>query len=159
MRRGTKIIFFLFAVGTVSAAWCMNSEQPSVEMLDGHAILPLPVHDFEKLPLRDKLVAYHLYQAAVAGRDINFDQNHHHNLAIRNLCEEILLHSEGIDRPVLEDIAHYLKLQYINTGIHGKMTFAKFLPPKRLTFNQLKQAAEKAAVNGAKFAVTAGSSL
>ncbi len=130
-----------------------EKELKPMEMVDGHAILALPVSGFESLSLDDKLLAYHLYQSAIIGRDISFDQNHRYNLAIRALCEQILLHSKGVDPTVLKEIATYLKMQYINVGIYGKLTFAKFLPPKALTFKKLSDAAEKAKKNGAQVPV------
>ncbi|HLG18773.1 MAG TPA: peptidase M49 [Bdellovibrionota bacterium] len=128
-----------------------NPQDLKAEIVDGHAILRLPVSGFERLSFKDKMLAYHLYQAAAAGRDINFDQNHRHALPIKNLCEEILLHSKGVDRGVLNDIAHYLKLQYLNAGIYAHLTFAKILPPSGLTFEKLSFAAQSAQKNGAKF--------
>ncbi|MFH1263954.1 MAG: hypothetical protein V1495_11000 [Pseudomonadota bacterium] len=122
-----------------------------LETVEEYAILRLPVKGFDRLSLNDKLLAYHLYQAAVAGRDIHFDQLHRRNLEIRQVCEEILLHSDGIDKKLLGEIATYLKLQYLNTGIYGKFTYAKLLPPKRITYGKFEDAMERAKRNGAVF--------
>ena len=124
---------------------------PVLETVDDHAILQLPVVGFEKLSLKDKLLAYHLYAAAVAGRDIVFDQIHRNNLAVREICEQILLHSNGIDQTTLGAVASYLKLQYLNVGLYGKFTFAKFLPPGSLTYEKLEAAALSAHENGATY--------
>ena len=48
------------------------------------------------LPLREKILIYHLYQAAIAGRDIYYDQRYAHNLAMRDVLEEIVTHADGI---------------------------------------------------------------
>ncbi len=131
----------------------MENQKPGQvqEIIEGHAIVPLPVSGFEKLSKKDKLLAYHLYRAAVAGRDITFDQLHRDHLAIKRLCEEILLYSSGIDSETLKDVEAYLKLQYLNIGIYGKFTYAKFLPPKRFTPQKLREAAMTASKNGASF--------
>ena len=50
---------------------------------------------FDKLPLKEKTLVWHLYQAALAGRDIYYDQRHRHNLGIRHLLEQILRHPAG----------------------------------------------------------------
>ena len=38
----------------------------------------------------DKVLVWHLYQAALAGRDIYYDQRYRHNLAMRDILEEML---------------------------------------------------------------------
>ena len=40
------------------------------------------------------MLVWHLYQAALAGRDIYYDQRYAHNLEMRDVLEEILTHSE-----------------------------------------------------------------
>jgi dipeptidyl-peptidase-3 len=65
------------------------------------AIVQLYADGFEELSLDDKILAFYLYQAAVAGRDITYDQIHRHGLAIRNILEEIITHPLGIDEDVI----------------------------------------------------------
>lgn len=120
-----------------------------LETVGDVAVVALPVEGFEQLSLDDKLLAYHLYQAAVAGRDIQFAQTYVHNLAIRRLCEQVLLHPSGIDADTLRLVAAYLKQQYLHTGIHGARTYTKMLPPAGLTFEKLAEAARRATQNGA----------
>src|SRR6516165_9439181 len=45
---------------------------------------------WEQLSPKEKLLAYHLVQAADAGRDLLFYQSHRHALAIKHLLEEAL---------------------------------------------------------------------
>ena len=71
------------------------------------ALVQLYADGFEELSLDDKILAYNLYQAAVAGRDITYDQIHRHGLAIRNILEEIITHPQGIDEGILEKIAQW----------------------------------------------------
>ena len=47
----------------------------------------LYIDGFEKLDPREKIFAYYLTKAGIAGRNIFYDQNHKHALAIRDLCE------------------------------------------------------------------------
>ena len=56
---------------------------------------------FEKLALKEKTLVWHLYRAALAGRDIYYDQRHRHNLAIRHLLEQMLRHSSGVPAETL----------------------------------------------------------
>ena len=44
------------------------------------------------------MLIYHLYQAALAGRDIFYDQRYAHNLEMREVLEEIVTHADGVDR-------------------------------------------------------------
>src|SRR6478752_8800050 len=68
-----------------------------VERVDDAAVVQYYADGFEKLPLREKTLVYHLYQAAVAGRDIFIDQKHRHALAMRGVFEAILTHADGVD--------------------------------------------------------------
>jgi dipeptidyl-peptidase-3 len=51
---------------------------------------------FDRLSLREKLLTWHLYLAALAGRDIYYDQRHVHNLEIRAVLEGILTHAREL---------------------------------------------------------------
>ncbi len=44
---------------------------------------------------KEKTLIWHLYQAALAGRDIYYDQRYAHNLEMRDVLEEILTHPAG----------------------------------------------------------------
>ena len=46
------------------------------------------------LPLDQKILIWHLYQAALAGRDIYYDQRYRHALEMREMLEEILTHAD-----------------------------------------------------------------
>ena len=54
-----------------------------LERVDEAAVVQLYADGFTALPLREKILIYHLYQAALAGRDIYYDQRYAHNLAMR----------------------------------------------------------------------------
>ena len=60
-----------------------------VDRFDDCQILRYQVLGFEHLPMDQKLYIYYLNQAALAGRDILWDQHYKHNLTIRKLCEAI----------------------------------------------------------------------
>ncbi len=76
---------------------------------------------------RQKILIYHLYQAALAGRDIYYDQRYAHNLAMREVLEEIVTHADGIDAATLAEIQRYTKLFWINTGPYNNLTARKFV--------------------------------
>ena len=60
-----------------------------LERIDDVAVVQVCADGFTSLPLRDKLLVWHLYLAALAGRDIYDDQRYAHNLSMRRLLEEI----------------------------------------------------------------------
>ena len=70
---------------------------------------------------------WHLSQAALAGRDIYYDQRYAHNLTIRRVLEAVLTHPSGTDPAVLDAITHYTKLFWIHTGPFNNLTARKFV--------------------------------
>src|SRR5687768_16413407 len=87
-----------------------------LEQIDDAAVVQLYADGFAELSHNDKVLVWHLYQAAKAGRDIYYDQRYRHNLAMRDIIEEVLTHADGIPAPVLTELTRYTKLFWINTG-------------------------------------------
>ncbi|MBC7186612.1 MAG: peptidase M49 [Calditrichaeota bacterium] len=128
-----------------------------LERVGNTQIVQMYADGFERLPLQQKVLAYHLCQAAIAGRDIMYDQNHRHALEIRRLLEQIILHPRGIEQPLLDRIVHYAKLVWINNGHYYSRSFAKFVPD--FTPEELLAAARIAVQNGASIQGAEGESL
>src|SRR5438477_5864402 len=80
------------------------------------AVVQLYADGFGDLPLRDKILIWHLAQAAIAGRDIFYDQRYAHNLDMRDVLEAIVTHPAQIDPRTLEEIERYTKLFWLNSG-------------------------------------------
>ncbi len=114
------------------------------------AVVQLYADGFEDLSLNEKMLAYYLFQAALAGRDITYDQNHRHGLKVRNLLEEIVTHPQGIDKKLLEKITSYLKLFWAFNGNYGTNN-RKFVP--EFDFEDLLSASKVALSNGADLGV------
>jgi dipeptidyl-peptidase-3 len=128
-----------------------------LERVDDAAIVQMYADGFGALPLREKTLVWHLYQAALAGRDIYYDQRYAPSLEMRDVLEAILTHAEGIDKATLAQITSYTKLFWINTGPHNNLTARKFVPaftPE--AFAAAAHAAEKA---GAAFPLKNGETL
>src|SRR5436190_13658487 len=51
-----------------------------LERVDDAAVVQLYADGFAALPLDQKALIWHLYQAAIAGRDIYYDQRYAHSL-------------------------------------------------------------------------------
>ena len=92
-------------------------------------VLRYQIDGFEALPLKRKLLVYHLSQATLAGRDIIFDQNGRYNLRIRHILETIYTHYEGA-RETDEFVAleEYLYRVWFASGIHHHYGCDKFIP-------------------------------
>jgi len=112
---------------------------------------------FDALSLRDKTLVWHLYQAALAGRDIYYDQRHRYNLGMRRLLEQILQHAGGIADATLSELTRYTKLFWLNTGPYNNLTARKFL--LQLDAQRLIEAATIASANGADFLLEANESI
>jgi len=56
-----------------------------LEQIGDAAVVQCYADGFAALPLDQKILAWHLYQAALAGRDIYYDQRYRDNLAMREL--------------------------------------------------------------------------
>src|SRR3954464_11509763 len=75
-----------------------------LERVDDAAVVQIYADSFTALPLREKRLVWHLYLAAIAGRDIYYDQRHALNLEIRALLETLLEHAGDIDATALAEI-------------------------------------------------------
>ena len=128
-----------------------------LEQIDDAAVVQVYADGFEALPLEQKILIWHLYQAALAGRDIYYDQRYRHALTMRHVLEEILTHAGGIDAEVLAEIRRYTKLFWINSGPHNNLTARKFV--LKCTPEQLSAAAHLAERNGAAFPTSTGETL
>src|SRR5688572_21863421 len=96
-----------------------------LEQVDDAAIVQLYADGFAALPLREKTLIWHLYLAALAGRDIYYDQRYVHNLAMRDVLEALVSHPAGIDKATLSELQRYTKLFWINTGPYNNLTARK----------------------------------
>src|SRR5687768_8720901 len=63
-----------------------------LERVDDAAVAQLYADGFPSLPLKEKTLIWHLYQAAIAGRDIFYDQKHRDALEMRRILEQIIAH-------------------------------------------------------------------
>ena len=92
-------------------------------------VLRYQVPDFGNLSLDQKKLVYFLTEAALWGRDIMWDQNNYHNLALRDLLEAVYTNYGG-DRESDDFKAFelYLKQVWFGNGIHHHYSMDKFTP-------------------------------
>ena len=128
-----------------------------LERVDDAAVVQLYADQFAALPLKEKTLVWHLAQAAIAGRDIFYDQKHRNALEMRGLLEAIVTHPTGIETAALSDIQRYTKLFWINSGPYNNLTSRKFV--MKITPQAFATAAQSAAKAGATFPTQPGESL
>ncbi|MFC1731305.1 peptidase M49 [candidate division KSB1 bacterium] len=126
----------------------MEERRYLLEQIGPFMIIQAYADGFEDLTLDEKIVSYYLYRAAVAGRDITYDQHHENALAIRDILEGIVRTPEGIDPDTYEKIHEYTKLFWINNGMYNDRTREKFVPA--VDFESFREAALTAFNNGAR---------
>jgi dipeptidyl-peptidase III len=125
-----------------------------LEQVDDAAVVQLYADGFQVLPLEQKLLVWHLYRAALAGRDIYYDQRYRHNLPMRAMLEAVISHPDGIPDDVLAEITRYTKLFWLNTGPYNNLTARKFV--LNLTPDAFAAALACAAANGARLPLQGG---
>ena len=92
-------------------------------------ILRYRIPGFDKLTLKEKELVYYLYEAALSGREIIYDQNYKFNLKIKRTLEAILQSYKGDkDNCEYENFLVYLKRLWFSNGIHHHYSTKKFLP-------------------------------
>jgi dipeptidyl-peptidase-3 len=128
-----------------------------LEQVDDAAVVQYYADGFDALPLDQKVLAWHLSQAALAGRDIYYDQRYRHALEMREVLEEILTHAAGIEPDTLREIRRYAKLFWINSGPHNALTARKFV--LKCGVSAFRDAAEIAARNGARLPLREGETV
>src|SRR5687768_6744143 len=115
-------------MATASPATVQQTDRPyRLEQIDDAAVVQLYADGFEKLTHEEKILVWHLYQAALAGRDIYYDQRYRHNLVMRDILEEVLTHASGIPDKTLGEIIRYTKLLWIISGPYNNLTARKFV--------------------------------
>lgn len=93
------------------------------------AILRYKIPGFEDLSLKQKELVYYLYEAALAGRDIYYDQNYKNNLLVRKTLDGVVRSYKG-DRQTDEfkKFMVYVKRVWFSNGIHHHYSNKKFTP-------------------------------
>lgn len=99
------------------------------EQFDDVKILRYQVPMFEQLSARERVFIYYLSQAALAGRDILWDQNNCYNLRLRRVLERVINDFQG-DRATEDFQAFmvYAKKVFFANGIHHHYSMDKFKP-------------------------------
>jgi dipeptidyl-peptidase-3 len=144
------------APAETSAANPAAARKYLLERVDEAEVVQVYADGFQALPPKEKQLLWHLYRAAIAGRDIFYDQRYAHNLDMRDVLEAILTHP-GPDSDTLAEIRRYTKLFWLNTGPYNNLTARKFVLGTKP--EELAAIAHAAEARGAKFPTHKGESL
>lgn len=126
----------------------MNSEARPylLEQIDDAAVVQLYADGFTGLPRDQKILIWHLSQAALAGRDIYYDQRYRHSLEMREILEGVIraAHQDpsAFDPDTLAEIRRYTKLFWLNSGPYNNLTARKFV--LKCSLDGFVEAAEQA---------------
>lgn len=117
---------------TVMSCSTKTEEKPFDYTVDRFAdieVLRYQVPGFENLTLKQKLLIYYLTEAAIAGRDMLWDQNCKYNLPLRNLLEQIYTGYNGDQNDEnWKAFQTYMKQVWFANGVHHHYSMDKFTP-------------------------------
>lgn len=131
--KNLKIFLLTFITGVMLMSCGSEQKQDNFKYLTEQfadlRIQRYKVDGFDNLPLKQKKLVYYLYQAALSGRDIIWDQNYKNNLYIKRTLEAIVKTYNG-DRntPEFAKFMEYTKRVWFSNGIHHHYSNKKFKP-------------------------------
>jgi dipeptidyl-peptidase III len=133
-----KKVLFIGALASMILSSCNPNEEMKAEetqdnfqwQVDRFAdikVLRYQIPSWDDLTPKQRIYAYHLNQAGLAGRDIMWDCNYRHNLEIRRALEAIIS-SEYVKKDNAEYAAVelYAKRVFFANGIHHHYSNMKF---------------------------------
>lgn len=128
----------IFSMAIITMMWsCKHKEENQgnndfswvVDRFADVQILRYQVPGFENLSLNRKQLIYWLTEAAIAGRDILWDQNGAYNLKIRKLIEDIYTNYKGDkENADYKALTQYMKQLWMGNGIYHHYSMDKFTP-------------------------------
>jgi dipeptidyl-peptidase-3 len=120
---------------------------PLVERIGPTAFIEVQAPSLPAMALRQKLLAYHLVQAAIQLDPVFYQQMSSYGLLAKRLLLALVEDPRRLPPESRAKIVEYTKLFLGNKGNHNLTSSAKFLP--ELSFDQLRRAAEQARAAGA----------
>jgi dipeptidyl-peptidase-3 len=125
-----------------------SSPSPLASRIGDRGFLQVESPSFAKLPLQQKMLAWHLTQAAIQLDPVFYDQMSSYGLTAKRLLGALAEHPERLPEASRHAIVEYATLFLANSGNHNSATGKKFLPG--VSFADFSQAAEAARTKGAR---------
>lgn len=117
-----------------------------LEIVAGVTAASYPPTGFDKLTKTQRVIAYHLTQAVLAGDPIFTMQTSRYGWPATDVVRKLLAKRDKIDPKVAEKLTLYRKMLFLHHGIHDAKTGQKLVPP-------LDQKEMEAAAGAAKVAI------
>jgi dipeptidyl-peptidase III len=136
-----------------SAALAAPGPSPLVERIGNRAFIQVTTPSFGSLDLEQKILAYHLSQAAIQLDPIIYDQLSSYGLTAKRLLGAMVEDPSRLPDGSRAAIVEYAKLFFGNSGNHNETTNQKFLPT--ISYDQFAAAAEAARAKGARLGTRA----
>ncbi|TKJ36840.1 hypothetical protein CEE37_14745 [candidate division LCP-89 bacterium B3_LCP] len=115
-----------------------TGDKSVLEFAGDIAITRLEAPAFESLASDDRIVAYYLSKAILAGRNISYDQLHPKHLESIDFLEDISLNIDyGAPDYIVNPFLEYLKLLWVHNGFYNLGTLRKVKSP--ITSRELDQ--------------------
>jgi dipeptidyl-peptidase III len=131
-----------------AAAAAAPPASPMVDRIGLTAFVEVQAPSLPGLPLRQRLLAYHLAQAAIQLDPVFYDQMSSYGLEAKRLLGALVEDPGRLPPATRPAIVEYAKLFFASHGNHEETTSRKFLP--RFSYEELAAAAEQARARGAR---------
>lgn len=128
-----------------------------LEKVGDAAVVQCYCDAWPRLTPRDRVLAFHLTEAAIAGRRIYFAQKCEHGPELLDLLEELYLHRHAMPTAVADALALYTKRFWINNGPYHSITARKEI--LAVAPEAWRSAVRAAVEGGAKLPLKPGDSL
>ncbi|MDG1974554.1 MAG: dihydrofolate reductase [Flavobacteriaceae bacterium] len=126
---------FLFLISCIENIENKTEFNYFSEQFSDIKILRYQIPGFDELSLSQKKLVYYLTQAGLAGRDIMYDQNYRHNIAIRTALENVYENYDGDKSSEnWKSFEVYLKRIWFSNGIHHHYSNDKHRPEFSLDY-------------------------
>ncbi len=119
-----------------------------VELVGDVALLPLDGRGLEALSPRERVLAWHLAQVALAAHPVALLQNYRYDLPIWDLVQGLLARREALDPGFAMQLADYRRRLFLDRGVHDAFSEAKFVPA--VGYEELSEQVRRAATAGAR---------
>jgi dipeptidyl-peptidase-3 len=125
-----------------------GSASPLVERIGATAFIEVRAPSFPRLPLRQKLLAYHLTQAAIQLDPVFYEQMSGYGLLAKRILGALVEDPRRLPAELRGKIVEYTKLFLGNKGNHNLLSSSKFLPD--FSVADFERAAHEARAAGAR---------
>lgn len=99
-----------------------------LEVVEGVTVVGTPAYGFDKLPREQRLLAYHLAQASLAGDPIYVMQRSKQAWPATQLVMRLLAQKDKLDPAFRAQLSTYRKVLYLHHGMYEHRTGQKMLP-------------------------------